>query len=95
MYSTNDWKFKEIKNYLIRINRDNNFIDGSIGRNILAQICDQGFIKGAKLCLRNPYFYFQHGESTSTASQFIFQASPKKSGYKQSFASFTRPWVWE
>ena len=30
---------------------------------------DQGFVKGAILCFRNPYFYFQHKESTSTASQ--------------------------
>ena len=29
----------------------------------------QGLVKGAILCFRNPYFYFQHGESTSTASQ--------------------------
>ena len=29
----------------------------------------QGLVKGAKLCFRYPYFYFWHGESTSTASQ--------------------------
>ena len=29
----------------------------------------QGILKGEKFCLRNPYFYFWHGESTSTASQ--------------------------
>ena len=56
---------------------------------------EQGLIKGEKFCFRYLDFYFQHGESTSTASQLIFQASPKKSGYKQSFASFKRPWVWE
>ena len=53
----------------------------------------QGLVKGEKFSFRNLDFYFQHGESTSTASQLIFQASPKKSGYKQSFASFKRPWV--
>ena len=26
-------------------------------------------MKGAKLCFRYPYFYFIHGERTSTASQ--------------------------
>ena len=30
---------------------------------------DQGLVKGAILCFRNLYFYFRHGESTSTASQ--------------------------
>ena len=29
----------------------------------------QGLVKGAILCFRNLYFYFRHGESTSTASQ--------------------------
>ena len=29
----------------------------------------QGLEKGAILCFRNLYFYFRHGESTSTASQ--------------------------
>jgi len=29
----------------------------------------QGLVKGAILCFRNPYLYFWHGESTSTASQ--------------------------
>merc|ERR1719270_1997050 len=37
----------------------------------------QGLVKGAKLCFRNPYFYFQHGESTSTASQLTSPASQK------------------
>ena len=30
---------------------------------------DQGLVKGAILCFRNPYFYFWQGESTSTANQ--------------------------
>ena len=46
---------------------------------------DQGLVKGEKLYCRNPYFYFWHGESTSTASQ------PKKQGFKQGLAPFTRP----
>ena len=29
----------------------------------------QGLVKGEKFCFRNPYFYFRHRESTSTASQ--------------------------
>ena len=33
--------------------------------------------KGAILCFRNPYFYFWHGESTSTASQLTSPASQK------------------
>ena len=37
----------------------------------------QGLVKGAKLCFRNPYFYFGHGESTSTASQLTSPASQK------------------
>ena len=39
--------------------------------------CDQGLVKGAILCFRNPYFYFWHGESTSTASQLTSPASQK------------------
>ena len=38
---------------------------------------DQGVVKGAILCFRNPYFYFWHGESTSTASQLTSPASQK------------------
>ena len=37
----------------------------------------QGLVKGAILCIRNPYFYFQNGESTSTASQLTSPASQK------------------
>ena len=37
----------------------------------------QGLVKGAILCFRNPYFYFRHGESTSTASQLNSPASQK------------------
>ena len=37
----------------------------------------QGLVKGAILCFRNLYFYFRHGESTSTASQLTSSASQK------------------
>jgi len=37
----------------------------------------QGLVKGAILWFRNHYFYFQHGESTSTASQLKSPASQK------------------
>ena len=37
----------------------------------------QGLVKGAILCFRNLYFYFRHGESTSTASQLTSPASQK------------------
>ena len=37
----------------------------------------QGLVKGAVLCFRNPYFYYRHGESTSTASQLTSPASQK------------------
>ena len=37
----------------------------------------QGLVKGALLCFRNLYFYFLHGESTSTASQLTSPASLK------------------
>ena len=37
----------------------------------------QGLVKGAILCFRNPYFYFRHGRSTSTASQLTPPASQK------------------
>ena len=39
--------------------------------------CDQGLVKGAKLCFRNPYFYFRHGESTSRACQLTSPVSQK------------------
>ena len=39
----------------------------------------QGLVKGAILCLRNLYFYFLHGESTSTASQLTSPAASQKS----------------
>jgi len=38
---------------------------------------NQGLAKGATLCFRNLYFTFQHGESTSTASQLTSSASQK------------------
>ena len=38
---------------------------------------NQGLVKGAILCVRNPYFYFRHGESTSTASQLTSPGSQK------------------
>ena len=37
----------------------------------------QGFVKGEVFCFRYPYFYFQHGESTFTASQLTSPASQK------------------
>ena len=37
----------------------------------------QGLVKGTILCFRNPYFYFRHGESTSTVSQQTSPASQK------------------
>ena len=44
---------------------------------LLTNRVDQGLVKGAILCFRNPYFYFRHGESTSTASQLTSPASQK------------------
>ena len=41
------------------------------------QHINQGLVKGAILCFRNLYFYFRHGESTSTASQLTSPASQK------------------
>ena len=37
----------------------------------------QGLVKGEKFCFRNLDFYFQHGESTSRASQLTSPASQK------------------
>ena len=37
----------------------------------------QGLVKGAILCFSNPYFYFRHGESTSTVCQLTSPASQK------------------
>ena len=37
----------------------------------------QGLVKRAILCFRNLNFYFQHGESTSPASQLTSPASQK------------------
>ena len=44
---------------------------------------NQGLVKGAILCFRNPYFYFQHGESTSTASQLASPAIQKSKDLKK------------
>ena len=44
---------------------------------------DQGLVKGAILCFRNPYFYFWHGESTSTASKLTSPASQKSKDLKK------------
>ena len=38
---------------------------------------EQGLDKGAILCFRNLYFYYWHGESTSTVSQLTSPASQK------------------
>ena len=38
---------------------------------------NQGLVKGAILCFSNPYFYFRHGESTSTVCQLTSPASQK------------------
>ena len=38
---------------------------------------EQGLVKGAILCFRNPYLFFRHGESTYTASQLTSPASQK------------------
>ena len=38
---------------------------------------NQGLVKGEKFCFRNLDFYFQHGESTSTARQLTSPASQK------------------
>ena len=43
----------------------------------------QGLVKGAKLCFRYPYFYFRHGESTSTASQLTSPASKKSKDFNK------------
>ena len=53
----------------------------------------QGLVKGDKFCLRYLDFYFRHGESTSTASQLTspFSSQSKKSRFKQSSSSFTKP----
>ena len=47
------------------------------GKQICREYHVQGLVKGAIPCFRNPYFYFRHGESTSTASQFTSPASQK------------------
>ena len=46
------------------------------GQNLLIGLT-QGLVKGAILNFRNPYFYFRHGESSSTASQLTSPASQK------------------
>ena len=37
----------------------------------------QGFVEGGVFCFRYLVFYFQHGESTSTANQLTSPASQK------------------
>ena len=57
------WKYSErVKGYLESFRLD---------------VMTQGLVKGALLCFRNPYFYFQHGESTSATSQLTSPASQK------------------
>ena len=41
------------------------------------QSSTQGFVRGEVFCLRYLDFYFQYGESTSTASQLTSTASQK------------------
>ena len=43
----------------------------------LPHTTSHGLVKGAILCFRNLYFYFLHGESTSTARQLTSPASQK------------------
>ena len=43
----------------------------------------QGLVKGEKFCLRNLDFYFRHGESTSTNSQFTSPDSQKSKDLKK------------
>ena len=43
----------------------------------MKQSVDQGLVKGAILCFRNLYFYFQHLESTSEASKLTSPAIQK------------------
>ena len=43
----------------------------------------QGLVKGAILCFRNLYFYFRHGESTSTASKLTSPASQKSKDFNK------------
>ena len=68
---------------LISVFHDNIDIDWDYSSDDFHQIwvyvhwCTQGLVKGAKLCFRNPHFYFGHGESTSTASQLTSPASLK------------------
>ena len=53
-------------------------LDKQIFASSDARLChNQGLVKGAKICFRYPYFYFWHGESTSTASQLTSPASQK------------------
>ena len=47
----------------------------------------QGIVKGVKLCFRYPYFYFRHGENTSTASQLTSPASQKSKDLNKDLVS--------
>ena len=47
------------------------------GCSLIAETCFQDLVEGAILCFRNPYFYFRHGESTSTVCQLTSPASQK------------------
>ena len=39
-------------------------VSGLVGFNLsIKDSCNQGLVKGAILCFRNPYFYFRHGAS--------------------------------
>ena len=58
----------------IKKNKTKSILDAVTSNNFYSM---QGLVKGAILCFRNPYFYFRHGESTSTASQLTSPASQK------------------
>ena len=46
-------------------------------KNLEGLCLNQGLVKGVILCFRNLYFYFRHGDSTSTTSQLTSPASQK------------------
>ena len=70
------WKFQIT--WKIFQNMRSLLLDKQIFASSDARLCrNQGLVKGAKICFRYPYFYFWHGESTSTVSQLTSPASKK------------------
>ena len=63
-----------------------------VGAGLWDDRLQQGFVKGEVFCFRYCYFYFQHGESTSTASHQTSIASQLSKDLNE-VPLLTKSWV--